>query len=67
MRTEKGWYIDRVNIPKEKISKHLLKNYKYDSTVYENETRYEAEIVPAITAKVVAELGEKEAVQDSLM
>ena len=54
-------YINRTNIPKDTISEHLLKNYKYDSTVYEDEARYEAEIVPAVTAKVVAELGEKEA------
>lgn len=54
-------YIDRVNIPKETVSKHLLKNYKYNTEVYENEERYEAEIVPAVTARVVSELGQKEA------
>lgn len=51
-------YIDRVNIPKETVSKHLLKNYKYSVDVYENQARYEAQIVPAVTARVVAELGE---------
>ena len=51
-------YIDRVNIPKETVSKYLLKNYKYSVDVYENQARYEAEIVPAVTARVVAELGE---------
>lgn len=50
-------YIDRINIPQDIISKHLLKNYKYDATVYENEKRYEDEVVPAVIAKVEAELG----------
>lgn len=50
-------YIARANIPKEIVSKHLLKNYRYDSAVYENEARYESEIVPVITTRVVAELG----------
>lgn len=51
-------YIQRESISQDVIAENLQQKYNYSMDVYENELAYKEQILPVITDRVTAELGE---------